>query len=325
MPRTAESILTEHGLSGAFQVHICPIILAIDQRAHQIFLGFTRSEVEAYAAQVYDHLPRVLGEEEFLIPARDQFHPGGIAGLVAIVDRLLGPGGCPWDIAQTHDSLKKYLLEEAYELIEAIESGDESNLKEELGDVLLQPIMHAQIRRRDGTWGIEQVADEITNKLIRRHPHVFGDTEAKTADQVLQNWDAIKKAEKSTPQSILSGVPQSMPALMLATEISKRAARSGFEWPDIDGVWAKFQEEEAELRTALDSESHDRQLAELGDLLFTVVNIARWAKLDPEEALRTMVARFRHRFEQMEALSDKPLGELSPSEWDTLWNRVKAS
>ena len=248
-------------------------------------------------------------------------HGGGLLGLVQVVDRLLGPGGCPWDIAQTHDSLKKYLLEEAYETIEAIESGSKEALHEELGDLLLQPLMHTQIRQRDGDWGIQSVAEGIAEKLVRRHPHVFGDVAVEDADEVLRNWDQIKQQEKQ--RSILAGVPKGMASLLRAHEISKRAARVGFEWPDLEDVFAKLEEERIELREAIVGGEIRHIESELGDLLFTVVNIARWLKIDAEEALRRMLDRFTSRFQAMEEASPKPLGELSAQEWDDLWNAAK--
>ncbi|MBX3118910.1 MAG: nucleoside triphosphate pyrophosphohydrolase [Fimbriimonadaceae bacterium] len=245
--------------------------------------------------------------------------------LVQTMDRLLGPGGCPWDQEQTHESLKKYLLEEAYEVLDAIDSGDRDKLKEELGDLLLQPIFHAQMERRDGHFDIADVANGITEKLIRRHPHVFGDTSVNDADEVLRNWDRIKQKEKAgEPKSILAGVPVGMASLLRAHEISKRAARVGFEWPDIEAVFDKLHEEERELHEALSSKDAERIESEIGDLLFTAVNIARWAKIEPEEALRKMLNRFTARFMEMERVSPKPLNELSPDEWDELWNRAKA-
>jgi len=330
MPDSIESILEQQNLPGPYQVHIAPEILVIDQRAHQVFRGF-QSDFDT----LIKHLNRIYlaplnsaPTDLLIVPAQSQEHPGGLAGLVHIVDRLLGPGGCPWDQAQTHESLKKYLLEESYELIETIDNNDELGMQEELGDVLLQPLMHTQIKRLEGKWGIEEVANQINAKLIRRHPHVFGDTTADTPEEVLKNWDKIKRQEKSDQaksESTLSGVPKAMPALMLAMEISKRAARSGFEWPNIEGVWDKFHEEEAELNEALQSGDKTRISDELGDLLFTVVNLARWAKIDPEDALRTMVERFRHRFIAMESMTPKPLNELNPEEWDQLWNQAKSN
>lgn len=244
--------------------------------------------------------------------------------LVGIMDRLLAPGGCPWDQEQTHESLKKYLLEEAYEVLDAIDSGDPEKLKEELGDLLLQPIFHAQMEARDGNWDIEDVARAISDKLVRRHPHVFGDTEVADAEEVLKNWDQIKQREKGgEPDSILAGVPRGMAALLRAHEISKRAARVGFEWPDVDAVFDKLREEETELREALASGDMAAIESEVGDLLFTAVNIARWSGIEPEEALRKMLNRFTDRFQAMEAAAAKPLRELDPGEWDDLWEQAK--
>ena len=242
--------------------------------------------------------------------------------LVYIVDRLLGPGGCPWDREQTHETLRKHLIEEAYETVDAIDAGDLDALREELGDLLLQPVLHAGIRRAADGWGIDDVARGIVDKLVRRHPHVFGEATVSGTDDVLRNWEAIKRTEGKA--SVLQGVPRSMPALARALLVSKRAARAGFEWPSMDGVLEKLEEEEREVREALASGDAAHIEAEIGDLLFTVVNVARWAKVDPEESLRGMLERFTRRFERMEALAQSPLGDLDPATWDTLWNRAKA-
>lgn len=326
-------------------MHVAPLVLNLDDRAHQLFVGFHGADFdrlrEVLTRRWGDSVPvweRTSGEwravplrevsGDFAIPAQSAENPGGVYGLVWVVDRLLGPGGCPWDQEQTHESLKRYLIEESYELIDAIDRSDDAAMREELGDVLLQPLMHTQKKHLEGAWSIEEVAQGITEKLIRRHPHVFGEVAVEDAAEVLRNWDAIKRAEKKdagAPEvvSILAGVPRAMPALLLAQEVSKRAARAGFEWPDFEGVWAKFHEEEQELRDALASEDRAAVESELGDLLFTVVNLARWAKVDAEDALRTMVNRFRGRFERMEELAGRPLSELSAEEWDDLWNQAK--
>jgi len=243
--------------------------------------------------------------------------------LVDVTDRLLAPGGCPWDRAQTHESLKKYLLEEAYEVLEAIDSGSDDRLREELGDLILQPVMHAQMKKMAGRFDIDDVANEIVLKLVRRHPHVFGDASAENPDEVLANWDRIKRDEKGEPRSILEGVPKAMPSLLRAHEISRRAARAGFEWPDIEAVFGKLREEETELREALAAGDRDHIESEIGDLLFTAVNIARWAGVEPEEALRKMLDRFAARFMAMEAATERPLRELSAEEWDELWEAAK--
>lgn len=243
--------------------------------------------------------------------------------LVLLVDRLLAPGGCPWDQAQTHESLKQHLLEEAYEVLDAIDSGDPDKLIEELGDLLLQPVMHGQIDALAGKPGTQEAAAKVVDKLIRRHPHVFGDRTVSGADEVLQNWDAIKATENGAPRSVLAGLPTGMASLLRAHEVSKRAARAGFEWPNLDGVWDKLAEEERELRSAIAAGDSAAIEAELGDLLFTVVNIARWTKVEPEEALRKMVNRFVRRFQAMEATTERPLVELTADEWDALWERAK--
>ncbi len=276
----------------------------------------------------------LLGERGIRVnPLPEEGVPDGSSVLVPfspleelryVSERLLGPGGCPWDIAQTHGSLKRYLLEESYELLDAIDTGSDEKIQEELGDVLLQPYMHAEMKRLSGSFDIDSVADGIVDKLYRRHPHVFGETNVADADEVLRNWDSIKKTEKGgDPQSILSGVPQGMASLLRAYEVSKRAQRVGFEWPDIEAVFDKLHEEEAELRAALAKGSQEEAEAELGDLLFTCVNLARWSNVEPEEALRKMLNRFTARFQAMETAATKPLAELNAVEWDELWEAAK--
>jgi MazG family protein len=253
------------------------------------------------------------------------------ARLVEIIVELRAPGGCPWDREQTHQSLRRHLIEESYEVIEAIESSDDASLQEELGDLLMQPVMHAQIAAEAGRFDIAGVIDGITSKLVRRHPHVFGDVEVQNSGEVLRNWDAIKQAEKgeansSTVGSVLGGVPKSLPALSSALEISKKAAGAGFEWPDADGVLAKLREETGELEAAIASSDQRRIEEELGDLLFTAVNIARWHGVDPELALRDMLHRFKSRFGHMESAAcekNVKLESLTPQQWDELWNAAK--
>lgn len=250
--------------------------------------------------------------------------PSPLDRLREIADRLLAPDGCPWDREQTHASLKRHLLEEAYEVIEAIDEGSKENLREELGDLLLQPIMHAEMERVAGTFDIDDVATDLADKLVRRHPHVFGTTKAADADEVLQNWDAIKQSERPDRRtSALGGVPRAMPALLRAFELSKRASRTGFEWPDLPSVFDKLREEEAELHQAMRGGDPNAVRDEIGDLLFTVVQIARWLKVEPEDALRIMTDRFISRFEAMESQAEKPLRELTFDEWDGLWERSK--
>jgi len=260
-----------------------------------------------------------------LVLPSDSPRGGPFYDTVQIMNRLLGPGGCPWDQAQTHETLKRCLLEEAYEVLDAIDSGDDEQLIEELGDLILQPIMHAQIANRDGRFDSDVVVRRLIDKLVRRHPHVFGDEVAEDEEAVLRNWERIKRTEKGgAPRSILAGVPQGMASLLRAYEVSKRAARSGFEWPDFESVWAKLREEETELREALAAHDPAAIESEVGDLLFTAVNIARWAGVEPEEALRKMLGRFTTRFMAMERQADgRSLSELTPSEWDELWEAAK--
>jgi tetrapyrrole methylase family protein/MazG family protein len=248
--------------------------------------------------------------------------------LVEIMEKLRSENGCPWDKEQTHDSLKKYLIEETYEAVDAIASGDIDEIRAELGDVLLQVVFHSQIGKENGTFTIDDVIDGISAKLIHRHPHVFGDASVKNSDEVLLRWEQLKKKEKGFEHrtSALDGVSRSLPALSMAMDISKKAAKAGFEWPNIDSVMAKVYEEVDELKAEIYSGNISRISDEIGDLLFTIVNIARWKNIDPEESLRTMTDRFTHRFKGMEKLAEKDgklLTELHIDEMDMLWNKVK--
>jgi len=249
--------------------------------------------------------------------------PSALDELRQLVDRLLGPGGCPWDQEQTHESLKRCLLEEAYEVLEAIDGGDPAALREELGDLLLQPLMHAQMEALEGRFDADEVAKGILAKLVHRHPHVFAGLEVASSEEVLRNWEAIKATEKQERTSRLDGVPRHAPSLLRAHQISRKAAKAGFEWPDLDGVWEKLQEEEAELRDAIAQGDAQAIESEIGDLLFTVVQLARWTSVEPEDALRIMLDRFERRFRAMESATDRPLEQLSPSQWDGLWNEAK--
>lgn len=250
--------------------------------------------------------------------------------LTEIMARLRAPGGCPWDREQTNLSLRPYLIEESAEVLQAIENGDDRNLCEELGDLILQPIFHAQIAEDEGRFTLEDVLNGISDKLVRRHPHVFGDVTAEDSAQVLQNWDAIKKQEKSErgeeSTSILAEIPAELPALSQALKISKKAAKVGFEWPDEAGVLDKLREETLEIEEALKNESKERVAEEIGDLLFTAVNIARWRGINPEMALRDVNRKFIARFQKMEEqakATDVELESLSPEQWEELWQAVK--
>lgn len=248
--------------------------------------------------------------------------------LVEIIARLRGPDGCPWDREQTSESIKPNLLEEAYEVLEAIDNADMPELCSELGDFMMQAVFHAQFAAERGDFTIEDSLRSINEKLIRRHPHVFGETQVAGSDEVLHNWEEIKRTEKGYEKrtSVLDGVPSAMPALARAMEISKKAAKAGFEWPNIEAVVDKMEEEVGELKQELAAGDRTRIFEEIGDLLFTVVNVARWSKVDPEDALRVMIARFSARFRRIEDAareSGRSVEDMTIQEMDAVWDRVK--
>lgn len=243
---------------------------------------------------------------------------------LAIVAKLRAPDGCPWDKEQTHDSLKKFLLEECYETLEAIDSGDPAKLAEELGDVLLQVGLHAQVGKDEGRFAIEDVLKSINAKLLRRHPHVFGDVKVADAAEVAANWEKIKAKERGKrPDSILGGVPKSLPALAYSQAIQARAAQNGFDWPDMAGVLRKVREELGEFETA--KSRHDLE-HELGDIIAALVNVGRKLDLDTEEAVRKASHRFYTRYGYMERAAKErglKLESLSLAEQDKLWDEAK--
>ena len=251
--------------------------------------------------------------------------------LVAIMARLRGPGGCPWDRKQTHVSLRPYLLEETYEALEAIDAGDDAELCKELGDVLLQVVFHAQIAAEEGRFDIEAVGQAIVDKLIRRHPHVFDDASADGADEVLLRWEQIKKQERreqgEAAPSLLEGIPKHLPALMRAHRIQARVSQQGFDWDDIDGTLDKVEEEIAEVRKAWKVGEAAAVEEEFGDLLFSLVNVSRFLKVDPEQALRRAIAKFERRFRALEETvhaRGEEIAALSLAALDEIWNEVKA-
>jgi XTP/dITP diphosphohydrolase/ATP diphosphatase len=255
---------------------------------------------------------------------------GPLAEAVAIMARLRGPGGCPWDREQTFDSIKRHTLEETYEVFDAIERRAWPELKDELGDLLLQVLYYAQMASEAGHFDIADVATGLNAKLVRRHPHVFGEVEAADADAVLRNWEEIKREEKrgaSAGGSGLEDIARSMSAMMEAGKLGSRAAKVGFDWPDAEGLFGKLHEEIAELRAEMsgDAGQRGRVEEELGDLLFTAVNLARHLKVDAESALRDANAKFRGRFGEMEARAGgfEALGSMSAEELDGLWNAAK--
>ena len=252
------------------------------------------------------------------------------AELVAIMAHLRAPDGCPWDREQTHATLKPYLLEEAYEALEAIDAKDDAELCKELGDVLLQVVFHAQIAAEKGRFDIEEVGRVIVDKLIRRHPHVFADVDVDGADQVLQNWEQIKRQERrdqgQQAPSLLEGIPAQLPALMRAQRIQTRVARQGFDWDQVAGPLAKVEEEFAELRQAWETRDAAAIEDEFGDLLFALVNTGRFLKVDSEQALRASVDKFERRFRALEEIvqaSGREIAELSLAELDEIWDKVK--
>ncbi len=253
--------------------------------------------------------------------------------LVEVVAQLRSPnGGCPWDLEQTPETLIPYVLEEAYEVVDAIRQGEPEAIADELGDLLLQVVLQAQIASETGAFDLETVVEGITEKLIRRHPHVFGEVQVDGVEEVRRNWEEIKGIEAAgKAQSTADRLKQygrSLPPMMAAMKISKKAADVGFEWENVDGVWAKFHEELAELEAAIRGEPQENQQAELGDLLFTVVNLARWYGLDPNEGLRGTNERFVQRFEQVEGAiarmgGGRSLVDYSLEELELLWQEAK--
>ena len=269
------------------------------------------------------------------------------AEAVSIMARLRGPDGCPWDREQTFDSIRKYTLEESYEVFDAIERRHWDDLSDELGDLLLQVLFYAQMASEAGYFSIADVIAGLNRKLVRRHPHVFGEqasldagnavefpleTENIDASLVLRNWDAIKRAEKAKPiSSALDAIPRGLPALLEAAKLGARAQKSGFDWPDVEGIFAKLEEETEELRQAIRSSSprstgggaHEEVVSEMGDMLFTMVNLARRLHVEPEFALRHSNAKFRSRFAAMETASPQPLETLPAAQLEFLWNQAK--
>lgn len=247
--------------------------------------------------------------------------------LTDVMNTLLGEQGCPWDKEQTHMSLRRNLLEEAHEVIEAIDCNDMAHLKEELGDVLLQVVFHAKLAEQEGAFNLNDVVEAITQKMIRRHPHIFSDVAADDAETVLANWEEIKKREKSgqpEANSIMSKLPPTLPALLKAEKVQQKAHRVGFDWDDIQGPKDKIQEELAEIDAAIAGNGDLEE--EIGDLLFSVVNLSRFVKVDPEQALNRSVQKFVDRFQAMEAkimLDKKAFDNYTVEELDILWEKSK--
>ncbi len=252
--------------------------------------------------------------------------------LVAVVAKLREPEqGCPWDLAQTPQSLMPFVIEEAYEVVDALERENQADIAEELGDLLLQVVLQAQVAQDQGQFDLAAVADSISEKMIRRHPHVFGDADASDSDAVKRAWQEIKAQERAakglapvaTLSEKLAKAGRTNPPLAAAMEISKKAGGAGFEWNTVDEVWEKFEEELGEFKEAIAESDKSHQQQEVGDLLFTVVNLARWYGLDPSAALTGTNHRFVQRFEQVEAALDKPIAEYSVEELEIFWQAAK--
>ncbi len=261
--------------------------------------------------------------------------------LVALQARLRAPNGCPWDREQTHASLRTYLIEEAYEVLDAMKSGDDAKFAEEMGDLLLQIVFHSQIAAEQGRFTVGDVIREVHEKMVRRHPHVFGEKRAKDAAEVLRNWEQIKARERAGNQdggggveivavakreSLLDGVPGTLPAALEGLQLTRRASRAGFDWENAEGIFEKLREESAELRHATQTKDAVKTEEEMGDLLFAAVNLARFLQVDPEIALKNANAKFVRRFRQMERLAasgGRAFGDVPRAEKEALWERIK--
>lgn len=245
--------------------------------------------------------------------------------LIDVVAKLRAPDGCPWDREQTHTSLRPNMLEEAYEAVDAIDENDMAHLREELGDVLLQVLLHSQIASESNEFTLDDVAKELKEKLILRHPHVFGTAKINNADDVLKTWDKLKSEEKTERKSAMDGLSRSQAALISAQKISKRAVKTGFEWPNEESLYDCVMSEIEEFKEAETEKDKNHMEEEMGDILFAIVNLARWNKIDAEQALLKANKKFEKRFRKMEDLATKPLNEYSFEEFDNLWKQAKKS
>ena len=245
--------------------------------------------------------------------------------LIDVVAKLRAPDGCPWDREQTHTSLRPNMLEEAYEAVDAIDENNMAHLREELGDVLLQVLLHSQIASESNKFTLDDVAKELKEKLIHRHPHVFGTAKIKNADDVLKTWDKLKSEEKTERKSAMDGLSRSQAALISAQKISKRAVKTGFEWPNEESLYDCVMSEIEEFKEAEIEKDKNHMEEEMGDILFAIVNLARWNKIDAEQALLKANKKFEKRFRKMEDLATKPLNDYSFEEFDNLWKQAKKS
>jgi tetrapyrrole methylase family protein / MazG family protein len=303
-------------------LHLKDVLLTTYPNEHVIFVvGDERKQEEKL---VEFHRDESSANFSLYIPALGD--GTSFESFVEIVAHLRAPNGCPWDREQTHESLRKHLLEESYEAISAIDSGDFTDMREEFGDLLLQVVLQSQIANEEKEFNVSQVIHGIHSKIVRRHPHVFGDLKLEGVDGVLANWEKLKEKERSDKKQekgLLDGVPLALPALSQAQEYQDRAARVGFDWPEIDGVLDKVKEEIEEIKNA---ETDFELASEIGDLFFALVNVARWKHVDAESALRGTNMKFKKRFDyvgQGARKQGRNLSELSLEEMDALWNEAK--
>ncbi|RKL65215.1 nucleoside triphosphate pyrophosphohydrolase [Salipaludibacillus neizhouensis] len=341
--RTEELILTQHVLIGQVydQMSASAVKLLLMERLPADFevtvVTAAGSKKETLISVPLFELDRVTTLSNltavYIPPVReDNLLYRNFSKLRQVIQQLRGPGGCPWDQKQTHESLKKYLIEESYELLEAIDEEDDDHIVEELGDVLLQVLLHAQIGEDDGFFNVEDVIEGVTRKMIRRHPHVFANTEVDNADDVVTNWEAIKKEEKKEKgiseeePSLLDGIPATLPGLLKAYKLQKKAGKVGFDWGEEAPMWDKLNEELAEWQVEMKEGRKDKSVEEFGDVLFAFVNIARFHEIDPEEALRKTNQKFSRRFQfiekQVQQLG-KPIEDFSLTELDEFWEEAK--
>lgn len=290
------------------------------------------------------HRGRHIGKRSFATKTSWEYSEKGstvekradIQKLVDLVERLRGENGCPWDREQTRESLKPMLIEEAYEVLDALDGVSPAELKEELGDLLFQVVFHAQIAQEKGEFHLADIIDRLHDKMVRRHPHVFGDADLKTSEDVLKNWEDIKAAEKGvdsssrsgSARSLLDGIPSQLPALHTAYQMTAKAARVGFDWPRLEDIIAKLQEESSELLEARAGQDQEKTAGEVGDLLFVAVNIARFLGIDPETALRRSNRKFNRRFRQVEAgikSQGREMRDATLAEMNALWEKAKAT
>lgn len=243
--------------------------------------------------------------------------------LVEVIARLRAKDGCQWDREQTHSTLRPNMIEEAYEAVDAIDDNDLKHLQEELGDILLQVLLHSQIASEEGAFSIEDVSRELKEKLIHRHPHVFGNVKVNSTEDILNNWDKLKAEEKTHRKSAMDGISKAQSALMSAQKISKRAVKTGFEWPNEKSLYECIYSEFEEFKEAEKEGNRDHMEEEYGDILFATVNLARWNKIDAEQALLKANKKFMKRFRKMEELATKPLNDYSFEEYDALWKQAK--